>query len=192
MNASILINFIKRAVVVPIILTAITICGVYVFDYNESGKQSTTPKSTPVYNVQEFEMFSQLEEGSYVGKLRSESLNFSSDITAFESVSSSLVLNESSKEPWKNGSVILIGTSAKNQLAVFRGAKKGDKLSLEIYVNDKLEYTITDIEYGLHYEELEKLSGKDKLFVCRSYNDFSNLSKSKLYAVYSAEKEGGV
>ena len=193
MNKPIVINFLKRAVVIPVLVTAITIGCVYAYVHFSSGHQkASSANSNPVYQVEQYDKFSQFKEGDYIGKLRCESLDLAVDVTAFGSVSNSIVMSDVSKEPWEDGSVILIGTSAKNQLASFRRINKGDKLSFEAYANDKFEYVITDIEYGYRDEDIARLKGKNKLYVCRSYNDFSNRGEAKLYAVYSAEKEGGI
>ncbi|MBE6720559.1 MAG: hypothetical protein E7571_07925 [Ruminococcaceae bacterium] len=185
---SLIFSFIKRAVIVPSIITAVVI-GCLLGASRLAPQQQSTVLSDVVYQQKAFDSFGSLIEGDYVGKITCGS-DFAADITFGESVSGSLVLDTDSTEPWKNGRAIVVGTGAANQLGTLRHLKAGDSVTLEVYSNSGYTYKITSVKSGLTFGETKKI--KADLLICRSYNDFSDLAFSKLYTVYCGDevKEG--
>ena len=188
---SMVFSFIKRAVIVPLLLAAVSVAGLFLFvTYTPDFDKPGADDGSVVFQTKDFDKLSELSEGDYVGKL-THSEN-ALEITYAESVSTSLVAEKNSSEPWSNGTVIITGTSAAAQLGDFRSAKKGDCVSLEVYSKGRFEYKITDIKTGLTLSDLQKIKSDKALLLCRSYNDFSTEGSAKLYAVYVAKPTGEV
>jgi hypothetical protein len=178
-------NFIKRAVIVPMLLTAVCVAGlVWFIQTGGFISDSAEQDSAVTYRMTNYKKFSDLDEGAYVGSIRYGT--YEGDITFTESGGNALVLDADAKEPWEKGGTVILGSGAKTQLAPFRNAKVGDTLTLSLYSNDSYTYRIKKIRYGVTLDEIHKMR-TDGLLVCRSYHDFST-ANSKLYAVYTAEE----
>lgn len=174
-------SFIKRAVIIPVLLTVVCVAGLLLFvNYGLTASEPETQDTSVNYRMTEYKKFSDLDEGVYVGSLRFNKTE--NDITYAESYANSLVLDSESVEPSQKGAVIIIGSGS--QLDVFRDAKKGDTVSFDMYSNDSYDYKIQSIRYGLTLDEVRSLN-MNGLIICRSYTDFS-ADKAKLYAVYIA------
>ncbi|MBR3149700.1 MAG: hypothetical protein IKF64_05970 [Eubacterium sp.] len=179
-------NFLRRAVIIPLIITAVFLVGMFIVVKAAPKDEIEVTQNAVTYRTQEFTKLSDLDGGAYVGKIKYA--DYAADITYAESYSNSLFAAEGSTEPWNNGTFILEGTGAQNQLGAFRGAKVGDAVTLEIYSNDSYDYKITNIEYGFTRDDISKLKADGTLFICRSYYDLASGGEKKLYAVYTAKQ----
>ncbi len=188
---SMVMSFVKRAVIVPLLMAAISVAGLFIFlSVTSDLQEGEINNSSPVFQTVQFSKLSELSEGDYVGKLNFGEKSY--DITYIESGSDSIVADEVSSEPWNKGAVIIEGTSAMSQLGAFRSAKAGDTVTLEFYLKGKYQYKITGVKSGLTLSDIHKSKKDNTLLICRSYNDFSSGGNSKLYAVYSAKLTGEV
>ena len=181
---TIILSFIKRAVVIPLVITALCFSLIY-FGIAGFTSRSDNQEKAPVQTVS-FEEFSALSAGDCIGRLSAG--EYENSVMFADGYDDALFLGEYSGEPWNGGSVFIFGNSSNKQLGALRGLSKGDEVTLELFSNSTFTYKIRGVRYGLSINEVNKLSGKNKLYLCRSYYDFAGDGKSKLYAVYTADK----
>jgi sortase (surface protein transpeptidase) len=189
---SLTFNFIKRAFIVPIAVTLIVILGILVGVPKIVSAQSSTNSVTKIdlsgYSLAEYSEFKQLKESDYVGSISSESLGINSAITySLDSDKNTILLSQSSKEPWNNGSVILVGDNSNSQFKSLHSSEVGDEITINFYSNDKYVYKITDVEFGKTLEDIDSYNKKNTLVMFLPYNNFEDLGNSYYYAVYIAE-----
>ncbi len=188
-------NFIKRGVIVPALLAAVAVALVFgaskVLPANQQSEQTT---AQAVYSARQFDSFSKLKDGDYIGKLVfSDGLE--KPVTFDETVGDTLVLDKGSADVWKPGAVVIKGSGSNSQLGELRHLKKGDSFTFDISGIGTYEYKITSVKSGIRADDISALAAKNgkkkTLYLCRSYNDFSSAGKTKLYTLYTAQQTGG-
>ena len=187
---SLIANFIKRAIIVPVILTALVIAGIS-FIVPKYISASQTPQTSSVeqlrYEKVDYETFSELKANETIGYMSSTDFDFSSNVIFNSNKAKHSSLSKDSKEPWNGGCVVVYGMNTKTQFNSLHKAEKGYKIDFEFYGKDKYTYKITDIIPNQTSEDIKKLKKDNALLLCLSYNDFSDLGNSYLYTVYVAE-----
>jgi len=183
-------NFVKRAIAIPLVVVVVVVALVVAFSFAapKLGGESEQPDYSNEFETFSFDSFKELKTGCFVGELEIKDKEFIAPVTYSESISNALVMLKESKEPWKGGSLYVTGNSTQSQLAVLNELKVGDTVYFDMYSKEKTEYKITDINSCMTLDELLESGGENSLVLCRAYNDFSNLSNSYLYAVYTAER----
>ncbi|MBQ9517022.1 MAG: hypothetical protein IJR60_02990 [Eubacterium sp.] len=187
-------NFIKRAVIIPLVLAVIAAALVLAAVKFAPERLTEDQNEQTTYSVQEVQEFSKLQSGDYVGRLVFAD-GTERAVTFDESTGNTLVLLQKSKEPWKNGSAVIRGTGVSAQLGELRHLKQGDTFTFDIGKRGGFEYEITDVASGVSAKDASAYTGQKgkakMLYLCRSYNDFSSADKTKLYVVYTARQIGG-
>ncbi len=193
--ASLLFNFFKRAIIVPVIVTAIVIGALYMAipKYVNEGQARPTSVNERIdlsqYSVKEYNSFSQLKAGDYVGTIRCDNIDLGNTAVLYLSENDNGVYVESgSSEPWNGGSVLIIGNDINNQFGKFYNSEKGDKIELEFYSRDTYTYKIQNKAVGVTKKEINNYLGDGRLVLAVPFNDFSNLGGSFFYTLYIAGK----
>lgn len=191
--ASLLLNFIKRAIIIPIAVTVIVIGVIYsaVPRFISEGQTRTSSLNDRIdlslYNVKEYNSFKELNAGDYIGDLRCENIDLGSTAVVYKTESDNAVYASGvSKEPWSGGSMLIIGSDNSSQFGKFYNSKKGDKISLEFYSKETYKYKIEKKVVGVTDSELNGYVKDGKLIIAVPYNDFSNLGSSFFYTLYIA------
>ena len=191
--ASLLLNFIKRAIIIPIAVTVIVIGVIYsaVPRFISEGQTRTSSLNDRIdlslYNVKEYNSFKELNAGDYIGDLRCENIDLGSTAVVYKTESDNAVYASGvSKEPWSSGSMLIIGNDNSSQFGKFYNSKKGDKISLEFYSKETYKYKIEKKVVGVTDSELNGYVKDGKLIIAVPYNDFSNLGSSFFYTLYIA------
>lgn len=188
------LNFIKRAFIVPIIATVIVIAGISLAVPKMAASTQENSISVPQidmsgYSLVDYDSFDELEAGSYIGSVSSDALSINAAITySLDSSKSSVLLNDISGEPWNDGCVILNGANTSAQFKQLHHAVIGDEINVDFYSNDNYTYKITEISYGNTDKDISSFKQNNTLVMCLPYNNFDDLGNSYYYAVYVAEK----
>ena len=191
---SIVLSFIRRAVIVPVLITAVVTAVIYFalpkfLNDSDEGKSAYTVTSLDLspYNVNQYDAFSELEKNDFVGSVYSEKLGFGESAVLFDCDGEHISLDKDSAEPWNSGGVILYGDDSSSQFGNLENAEIGDEITVKFYSNEEYTYTVTDIKANLRYDEVKKYAADNTLIAAISYNDFSNLGEDYLYTIYIAE-----
>ena len=193
--ASLLFNFFKRAIVVPVVVTAIVIGIIYAFApkfINE--EKNRVPASNETVNLSEYDVkdynnFDELKHGGYIGKISCKSVDIGElPVVYARQTKKAVYAIESSSEPWNGGGMLIIGYDTFEQFAKLYNSEKGDKVTLEFYSKDTYNYKIESKVTGVRENELKNFIEEDKLILAVPYNDFSNLGNSYFYTLYVARK----
>ncbi len=193
---SLVLNFLKRALIVPLALLLIAVAAVSAFLPRLNLASVPTAQGREInlssYTLVNYKAFDSLGEDNYVGKLTSEDFDLG-EIAVLKSSDNSTGVRmlKSSKEPWNGGGVILVGKNIFNQFKLLHNAKKGDTVTFEFYNNDSYNYKISKIVPNVRAKELNSYLKDNLLVMCVPYNDFGNLGDSYLYTVYVAQKVEG-
>ncbi|MFR5875190.1 MAG: sortase domain-bontaining protein [Eubacterium sp.] len=187
-------NFIKRAFIVPIIVTVIVIAMTFIAAPRMAASTQITESSTSKidlsgYSLVEYDRFKDLEPGAYIGSFSCDAIGINAAITYSEDISkSSILLSDKSIEPWNNGCVILKGSNTSAQFKNLHKAEIGDEVNVDFYSNNSYTYKIADITYGNTEDDISSFKQSNTLIMCLPYNNFDDLGNSYYYAVYFAEK----
>ena len=187
---SLIANYLKRAFIVPVVLTALVIfaLSVIVPKYISSSQTTQTSYVEQLrYEKVDYETFNQLKANETIGYMSSNDFDFSSNVIFNSNIAKHSSLSKDSTEPWNGGCVVVFGTNTKTQFNSLHKAEKGYKIDFEFYGKDKYTYKITDIISNQTKEDISKLKKDNTLLLCLSYNDFSDLGNSYFYTVYVAE-----
>ncbi len=193
--ASLLFNFFKRAIIVPVIVTAIVLGAIYMIVPKYVNEEQTRPVSVneridlSQYSVKEYNSFKQLKAGDYVGAISCENIDLGKTAVLYLSENDNGVYVDSpSAEPWNGGSVVIIGNDVNRQFGKFYNSKNGDKIELEFYSGDTYTYKIQKKVVGVTKKDISKYMNGESLILAVPYNDFSNLDGSFFYTLYIAGK----
>ena len=193
--ASLLLNFFKRAIIVPVIVTALVIGAIYaVTPHFITERKSRTSSlndriDLSLYSVKEYDSFKELRAGDYIGDLSCESVDLGRTAIVYKSqVNNAVYAIDGSKEPWNGGSMLIVGNDVYSQFAKLYNSKKGDKISLEFYSRETYTYKIENKVVGVTDAELKGYLTDGKLVLAVPYNDFSNLGSSFFYTLYIARR----
>ena len=193
--ASLLFNFFKRAIVVPVVVTALVIGAIYALApkfINETSTRVVSGNQTinlSEYHVKEYSSFKDLKSGGYIGKVSCENVDLGETPVVYLSQNEKAVYAvQGSEEPWNGGSILIIGNDVYSQFAKLYNSEKGDKVKLEFYSNDTYNYRIEKKVTGVKESEFKDYLRDEKLILAVPYNDFSNLGNSYFYTLYVAGK----
>ena len=188
---SLVFNFIKKGIIIPLAITALFIAGIAVVA-PELGKRYQTTYPAQVsqqleYEKIDYDLFKDLKSDDTIGYMSSDDISLSSNILFNTQKANYASLSKKSSEPWNNGCVIVFGNNVISQFKSLHNAGIGNKIDFEIYGHDKYTYKITKIVHNQTQEDIEAFKQDNTLIMCLSYNDFSNLGNSYFYTLYIAE-----
>ena len=191
--ASLLFNFFKRAIIVPVVVTALVIGSIYAFSptFITEGTQRTVSTGENIdlsdYKVKEYSSFKQLKPGDYIGTVSCKSVDLGETPIVYISKNEKAVYAiDGSVEPWNGGSILIIGNDVYSQFLKLYNSEKGDKVSVNFYSGDTYNYKIEKKVAGVTESELKNYIKDGKLVLAVPYNDFSNLGTSFFYFLYIA------
>ncbi len=194
---SLVFNFIKRAVIVPVVCAALA-AAVLIFAGPRAvaktaavgNKTSNTVKTLDItaFSAKSYEGFSELKSGDFIGSVSSEDIGFGEKAISYHAAEDgSIIMSKASKEPWNGGSLLLIGANTSDSFKPLHRCQIGDTFKVSFYNKDVYTYRLTKI---LPCEEEKKLSshlGENRLLLCLQYYDFTNLGNDYFYQVFVAE-----
>lgn len=192
---SLLLNFFKRAVLVPAI-----VCGCFLLivsfvispavEKSEQLRNSVKPQkivNLSQFSAGEFQDFSQLQPEDYICTVTADTLPLEETVVLFNSESwDAAWMMPGSTEPWNHGCVMLRGWNTKTEWKGLYGAKKGDVLTLKFLTNGEYRYTIQKIIPYQREETIANYAHKDTLLIALPYNDFFDLGHRQFFVVYVA------
>lgn len=195
---SLRINFILKAFVIPIAITAIiasSLTLVYFPRVIEKSNATATLKVSDVdiskYSITEYNSFKDLRELNYVASVENDELGIKCPVLYLNSDSNDAAhMLDGSVEPWANGSMAIVGENLNSQFKRLHGATIGDEFTVDFYSNEQYTYRITKIEYNKTEEDVKSYMGNRNLVLGLQYNDFSGAEDSYLYIVYVAQLVG--
>lgn len=193
---SLLFNFFKRAIIVPIILTIIASVGIYVVTpglINRGGEGKAASDDSVIdlssYDTRDYKTFSQLKEGEYVGTIECSNIGLNKTAVVYQTdKSNSIFASGDSKEPWNNGGTAIVTTDTKSELSKFYNAEKGDKITVDFFSNGEYTYKLDKKVICQTEKDIKNYIKPSTLVICVPYNDFTNLSYSYYYTIYIARK----
>lgn len=190
---SLTFNFIKRAIIVPVAVTAafvailaFTLPGVVARSQNSSSSSETVQQMN--YERVDYKKFSELKDNTYVGYISSSDFSLGTNVLMNSSKANCVSLSKDSTEPKNDGCLIIFGDNVKTQFKNLHLADTGDTVELELNGRNKYEYKIKKIIHNKTKEDISAYKKADSLIMCLSYNDFTNLGNSYLYTLYVAER----
>lgn len=200
---SLLFNFIKRAIIYPLIVTAL-VCLLISFTMSKQADTSdssvsvkTVEVSMDDYSPKEYNEFSQLKQGKYAltithGSVQSAVLY--DNVEEQNDISNLFYLNPSSTEPWNNGCVKVMSDSW-YQMNKALDIKIGDTIDGDFYHSDDNEHDTTVYKYKVKSimnsktaKAITKFDDADTLLICTSYENLADKNQ-KTYYVVVAERE---
>lgn len=192
---SLTFNFIKRAIIVPVIITALCICGIrlvaprLVESSNQQAALTSESVNASIYNLVKYNDFKDLKNHDYVATVKCEKIAMNcAALFAAHDEPQAVELNAKSSEPWNDGHLAFIGENTSAQFNKLHHADIGDEIEIEFYKHDKYTYKISKIEHSYSRDKIENSINKSDLLLCCAYNDFSDMDNSKLYTVYFADE----
>lgn len=195
---SLFFNFIKRAIIVPLLAAAL-VSGIVILaasnavaasEINVSDGVSRKPLDITSYSTRDYKSFSQLKPGEFVGTVKCDAIGLSERAILFsESESSDIKMHKQSVEPWKNGGILIVGANTDEQLRAFHYAEKGDVVTISLYDNGSYDYKIKKILPCENDKTIASHIAENRLVVCLPYNDFTDLGNACFYQVFIAVKE---
>ena len=194
---SLLLNFFRRAVIVPIVLTVVAALGVYFVApklVNTKAEEAVASEDAVIdlssYDTREYKSFSQLTEGEYVGTIECPNIGLGKTAVVYQTDKTNFIYTSSdSKEPWNNnGGAAILTTDTKSDLSKFYNAEKGDKITVDYYSNGEYTYKLDKKITGLTQKDIKNYIKPSTLVICVPYNDFTDLTYSYFYTIYIARK----
>ncbi|MCR5207065.1 MAG: sortase [Eubacterium sp.] len=192
---SLFLNFLKRAVLVPLLAAAI-VAGGFMFIGTKAAAESNVEPSKPEssvnltgYTVKSYKTFDELKQGNYVCALSCESAWEGEKAVLFsESDGNSITMSKNSVEPWNKGGVLIIGNNTDAQFKGLHNAVNGDTVEVSFYDNGSYSYTVKKVIPCAEEEKLNSFVKNNTLVLCLSYNNFTNLGNAYFYRVVIAER----
>lgn len=196
-------NFIKRAILYPLIVTAL-VCSVISFALSrqvQSSVSSASVKTAEVniydYSPKEYSAFSELKEGKYaltIIRKDVQSVVLYDNVEEQSDISNLYYLHPSSTEPWNNGCVKVMSDSW-YQMNKILDIKIGDTIEGDFYHSDDNEsdttvykYKVKKIMNSKSAKSITNFDQADSLLICTSYENLADKNQ-KLYYVVVAERE---
>ncbi len=193
--ASLLFNFFKRAIIVPVVVTAIVIGAIYLYvpslitDGQSRATEETAAVDLSQFSVKEYNSFRELKSGDYIGTVSCSSVELGETPVVYIANNEKAVYAiNGSAEPWNGGSMVIIGNDVYSQFAKLYNSEKGDYVSLKFYSGNTYDYKIEKKVTGVTENELKNYLVDGQLVLAVPYNDFSNLGNSFFYTLYVARK----
>ena len=187
---SLLLNFFKRAIAVPLIVCIAAVIAVTAIPNigagtSDNGKLSEVDIS--LYSAKQYDRFKELESDSYAGLLFSEDFSFGKIPVLYDVENQNTVsVVKGSGEPWNGGSMLIVGKNSEAQFKGLKRAKKGDTIVFDSYSNTEVSFTVKSIVTGVRENELKSYMKQGKLVLAYPYNDFSDLGNAYYYTLLIA------
>lgn len=192
---SLIFNFIKRSVLVPVVVTAAVLA--LLLTLGGRAATASQAKLTPAaaaapdlsgYSSSLYDSFEQLTDGALIGTLSGLDGALSDKVVCYQPTDrSQLAMAEGSTAPWNGGAMLITGTDTENQLAAMHRAKVGSDLTLTVIGRDTYPYTVTRIDAGVTEENLASYLQENTLVVAFPYKNLAVGSNADLYIVCIAE-----
>lgn len=190
-------NFIKRFILVPVLLTVIVVIVVGIkLPSVVADSQNVTVITSPVvdtdkYNLVSYKSFKDLKSGDYVATVFCEELqiNCAACFDSSAELHAAEVLKQS-KEPWNKGNVAIVGDNLTTQFKYLHNAGIGTEIVVDYYHNETCTYSIKKIVDVSNIEDVIEYLKQYNLVLCIPYVDFDSPTGSMLYHVYLAELGG--
>lgn len=194
---SLFFNFVKRALIVPLLFALVAIAAVNfvvpkMVESSNAVSYTTAAKiDISKYQLAEFDSFSKLEKGNYVATVSSEEigLNCAAAYNSSEIVDTVNLLKIST-EPWNNGSIAIIGKNLTTEFKYLHNAIAGTEVTVDFYRNSTYTYKINKIIYDASQGDIKKHMAPDTLVMALPYVDFESSDDKPFYILYVAELEG--
>lgn len=192
---SLVFNFIKRALIVPAVVTGI-ILSAFLFYFNTWTENSLkkletqTPQTLDLsgYPSMNYDSFADLQSGALAGTIQSSEMGLNETAVLYNVTDGSEVsLSKSSAEPWNNGGMIVIGQNTEEQFKSLHNADKGQSVTVSLTGKDAYQYTITDIKIGMAEKDITSYYAENTLVMALPYKNLAD--DGKLYTLYIAEQE---
>lgn len=200
---SLLFNFIKRAILYPLIVTVLVCLGISfaISSQVQSSVSSASVKSAEVsiydYSPKEYSAFSELKQGKYALTITHKNVQSAvlyDNVEAQTDISNLYYLHPSSTEPWNHGCVKVMSDSWYQMNKAF-DIKIGDTIEGDFYHSDDNESDITVYKYKVKRimnsksaKSITKFDKADSLLICTSYENLADKNQ-KMYYVIVAERE---
>ena len=194
---SLTVNFIKRAIIVPLIAALLTAAllvtaGPRITAKSEVAKNNETTQVQSLdltgYSVKSYKTFKQLKSGDLAATIKCENIGFGEKAVVFDiSDKRYITMNKARSEPWNNGGVLFMGNNTSEQFKELHAAQKGDEFVVSFYDNDAYTDKLKKIIPCATAKELTSYIKDNTLVLCLQYNDFKDLGNSYYYQVYIAE-----
>ena len=191
---SLIFNFIKRAVVVPILVTAVVIAAIMFFVPDKVAQSNTTAAVSIAeinlndYSVKDYKKLSELRSDDYVGSIECADIALPKKALVFDAESKNdISVIKGSVEPWNKGGMVIVGANTVNQFNSLHNVRKGDIFKVEFYGNKTYSYTVKKIVTGARQKELGSYLSEKTIAVAVPYNDFSDINGDSFYTVYIAK-----
>lgn len=194
---SLFVNFIKRAIIVPLLVSCIAAALILfagpraVARTNAAADNSSASESLDLtgYSLKSYSSFNQLKSGDLVATIKCENILLGEKAVIFDSSDkSNIVMHKASVEPWNKGGVLFVGANTSDQFKLLHDAEIGEKFVVSFYDNDTYTYKLKRIIPCAEAKELTSYIKENRLVLCLQYNDFKDLGNSYYYQVFIAEK----
>jgi sortase (surface protein transpeptidase) len=196
---SLFLNFIKRALLVPAVITAVVAFAIVSFVPKSVSASNVLTANTASdvdisqYSLVEFSDFSTLKQGDYVARIYSDELAINCAVVygSNSGVDADCVaMQKCSTEPWNDGSVVIIGDNLTTYFRYLHNAVDGTEISVDFYRNSTYTYNITGVNYNVAQKNLSKFMQPNTLVLAVPYEDFESTNNQPLYIVYTATLGG--
>lgn len=194
---SLLVNFIKRAIIVPLIAAIITTAVLIFAGPRMIAKTSVSVGEVPSsqsldltgYSLKSYNTFKQLKSDDLVATIKCEKIGLNEKAVVYDSSEkSNIVMNKASVEPWNGGGVLFVGANTSEQFKSLHNAEVGAKFTVSFYDNETYTYKLKKIIPSAQAKELTSFIEDNRLVLCLQYNDFKDLGNSYYYQVFIAER----
>ena len=197
---SLMFNFVKRAIIIPILLLVIVVVCIYLVVPRMLNTANAAPSTETVedadivdlsysYDTVEYDSFNKLGQGNYVGTIECANVGMSKIAIVYDDDQKNAVSTfTGSREPWKNGSIAIITNDISSDLSKIYNAEKGDEIKVDFFSNNEYTYTLEKKVIGKTEKDIKSYMNGTDLVICVPYNNFSDLSNSFYYTIYIARK----
>lgn len=190
-------SYIKKAIIFPVAVVAVLIIIALIAVPKIIARIPTATDATravTTYNVDDYYLvnyddFSDLRLNNFVGWLSSDDIALGCAVTykSEDEGTSSASLLERSSEPWKDGTIVIIGENSDREFRNLHKATINNEFTIEFHQHDSYTYKIKDIVATVDKDEINDYMDKGDALLCRPYNDFSQLGSTYYYTLYVCE-----
>ncbi len=190
-------NFVRRAFIIPVLLSAIVVAVVWftapkmIESSNAVSVAAATDVDISKYKLNEYDKFSQLKSGEYVATIACKNSAVSCPALYLDDIETGTAyMTKASTEPWNDGTVAFVGDNFDSEFKSLHSAKIGDEVYVSFYKHGTYTYKITKITANNKLTALKQYEKqKNKLILCLPYTDFESAESSSIYTFYIAESE---
>lgn len=194
-----LLSFLKRFIIAPLIITAVVISAFGFFASREVAlSQASVDFVTPSidisdYNLVEYHSFDALKSDDYVATLSSDEIELGCAVcySSGNEVDAVSMLKQS-KEPWNGGSVAITGENLTLQLKPLHNSKVGTRVKIDYYKNQICTYEIKQVVYNNTLDDIPALMKKADLVLCVKYDNFESSNEGDSFYIAYLADIGGV